>query len=337
LLDSGKIAVLGAGSWGTTLALMLAKTGRSVTLWEFRPDAVKKMARMRENKEFLPGHPFPPQLEMTGDIHEATAGADFILMVVPSHGMRSTAARMTEGPPADCTVISATKGIEQDSLMRMTEVLSDVWGDRLDPSRMAALSGPSLADEVVMGVPTTVVAASTNLETANRVQKLLSGERFRVYATDDVVGVELGGSLKNVVAIAAGLVDGLGFGDNTKGALLTRGLVEISRLGVKLGGKPSTFAGLSGMGDLITTCISRHSRNRYVGEEIGRGRKLKDVLAGMVMVAEGVKTTTSAYALGQREGIEMPITEQVHRILFEDADPLKATIELMTRRLKVED
>jgi len=188
-----------------------------------------------------------------------------------------------------------------------------------------------------MGLPSSAVAASFDLDTAHRVQQLLSSDRFRIYSSDDVTGVELGGSLKNVVAIAAGLADGLGFGDNTKGALLTRGLAEISRLGVKLGGKPATFAGLSGMGDMITTCCSRHSRNRYVGEQIGQGRTLNDVLGGMVMVAEGVKTTASAYALGKREDVEMPITEQVHRILFENADPLQATMELMTRKLKVED
>ena len=332
-----KVTVLGAGSWGTTLALMLAKRGNRVSLWEFRPDAVKLMEHERENKEFLPGHPFPHNLEITSDINQAVTAAEYILMVVPSHVFRSAAARLTNGPGKGMTVISAAKGVEQGSLMRMSEVLGDVWGDKFDPGMFAVLSGPSHAEEVVMGLPSSAVAASVGIETAHRVQKLLSGERFRIYSSDDVVGVELGGSLKNVVAIAAGLADGLGFGDNTKGALLTRGLAEISRLGVKLGGKPSTFAGLSGMGDLITTCCSRHSRNRYVGEQIGLGRTLKDVLAGMVMVAEGVRTTASAYALGQREGIEMPITEQVHRILFEDADPLKATMELMSRRLKVED
>lgn len=334
---SGKVAVLGAGSWGTTLALMLARLGKRVTLWEFRPDAVNRMERERENKEFLPGHPFPPQLDLTADIHEATAGAEFILFVVPSHGMRGTVARLTDGPPPDCAVISATKGVEQESLMRMSEVLADVWGERFDSRLFAALSGPSHAEEVVMGLPTSAVAASSDLEMARRVQALLSGERFRAYSSDDVVGVELGGSLKNVVAIAAGIADGLGFGDNTKGAILTRGLAEITRLGVKLGGKPATFAGLSGMGDLITTCCSRHSRNRYVGEQIGKGRKLQEILSSMVMVAEGVRTTASAWVLAQRESVEMPITGQVHRILFEEMDPLKATLELMTRRLKVED
>ncbi len=335
--NNTKVTVLGAGSWGTTLALMMAKCGYRVSLWEFRPDAVRVMEHERENKEFLPGHPFPHNLEITDDITEAAADAQFILIAVPSHGFRGTAARLADGPAKDVTIISAAKGIEQGSLMRMSEVLGDVWGDKFDQRKFAVLSGPSHAEEVVIGLPSSAVAASVEIETAHRVQCLLSGERFRVYSSDDVVGVELGGSLKNVVAIAAGLADGLGFGDNTKGVLLTRGLAEISRLGVKLGGKPSTFAGLSGMGDMITTCCSRHSRNRYVGEQIGQGRKLKDVLAGMVMVAEGVRTTGSAFALGQREEVEMPITEQVHRILFEDVDPLKATMELMGRRLKVED
>jgi glycerol-3-phosphate dehydrogenase (NAD(P)+) len=331
------VAVLGAGSWGTTLALLLTKSGKRVRLWEFRPDAIERMSYDRENKEFLPGHPFPPQLEVCGDIHQAVAGAEYVLMVVPTHGMRSTAAQLKGSLLPEATVISAAKGIEEGSLMRISELLSDVWGSGFDTRRFTVLSGPSHAEEVVLGVPTTIVAGSSDIETAHRVQRLLSTERFRVYASEDVVGVELGGSLKNVVAIAAGMCDGLGFGDNVKGALLTRGLAEISRLGVKLGGKPATFAGLSGMGDLVTTCCSRHSRNRYVGEQIGQGRTLKDVLGGMVMVAEGVRTTASAWALAQREGIEMPITEQVHKVLFEDADPLKATMELMTRKLKVED
>lgn len=337
MLIEGKVAVLGAGSWGTTLALLLAKSGKPVSMWEFRPDAVKLMAHERENKEFLPGHLFPNNLDITGDINHAVEGAEFILFVIPTHGFRSAAVKLSRAPGKGVTVISAAKGVEQNSLMRMSEVLFDVWKDDFDPANFAALSGPSHAEEVVMGLPTSAVAASFDLGTAHKVQRLVSGDRFRVYSSDDVIGVELGGSLKNVVAIAAGLADGLGFGDNTKGALLTRGLAEISRLGVKLGGKPATFAGLSGMGDLITTCCSRHSRNRYVGEQIGRGRKLKEVLAGMVMVAEGVRTTASAYALGRREDVVMPITEQVYRILFEDADPKVATIELMTRRLKVED
>ena len=306
-------------------------------MWEFRPDAVNRMREDRENKEFLPGHPFPDNLAVTEIIDEAVNGADVCLIVVPSHAMRSTVLQLAKGVPADCVVVSATKGIEEKSLMRMSEVIADVWGDHFNPDQFAALSGPSHAEEVVIGLPTAVVAASTNLKTALYLQDVYSGEKFRVYALNDLVGVELGGSLKNVIAIAAGIADGLGFGDNTKGAILTRGLAEISRLGVKLGGNPATFAGLSGMGDLITTCCSTHSRNRYVGEQIGRGRKLKDILDDMVMVAEGVRTTASAFDLSRRERIDMPITEQVYRVLFEGVDPLQATIELMTRKLKVED
>jgi glycerol-3-phosphate dehydrogenase (NAD(P)+) len=218
----------------------------------------------------------------------------------------------------------------------MSEVFQDVWGSKFNLNQYVCLSGPSHAEEVVRGLPTSIVAASTNINSAHQVQKLMSSERFRMYSTDDLIGVELGGSLKNVIAIAAGISAGLGFGDNTLGALLTRGLVEMSRLGVHLGGQVGTFSGLSGMGDLITTCCSQHSRNRYVGEQIGKGRKLQDILDEMLMVAEGVKTTASAWALAQRENIEMPIAHQVHSILFEDADPMQATIDLMTRKLKVE-
>ncbi len=332
-----KIAVLGAGSWGTTLALHLVGLGHRVCMWEFRPDAVYRLESDRENKEFLPGHPFPANLQVTGEIKGALEGAEICLFVVPSHAVRSTARRLIDYIPSDVLTISATKGIEQGTLMRMSQVIEDVWGDHFKLENFVALTGPSHAEEVVLGLPTSVVSTSINLDTAKRIQKLMSSERFRVYAHDDLVGAELGGSLKNVIAIAAGISSGLGFGDNTIGALLTRGLAEISRLGQHFGGNGATFAGLSGMGDMITTCCSRHSRNRYVGEQIGKGRKLQEILDGMVMVAEGVRTTASAWALAQREGIVMPITEQVHSILFENADPMQATIELMTRKLKLED
>ncbi len=332
-----KIAVLGAGSWGTTLALLLTRKAQTVMMWEFRPDAAEKVETERENKEFLKGRLFPDNLHVSSDIEQVVKGAKLCVVVVPSHAVRNAIKQFNSGLNEDCLIVSATKGIEQNSLMRISEVLRDVWGDYFDVNKFACLSGPSHAEEVVLGLPTTVVTASRNLETARRVQQLFSGERFRVYASDDLVGVELGGSLKNVVAIGSGIASGLGFGDNTLGALLTRGLVEMTRLGVKLGGNPSTFAGLSGMGDLITTCCSRHSRNRHVGEQIGRGRKLKEILDEMVMVAEGVKTTASVWALSQREKIEMPITYQVNRVLFENADPMEATVELMTRSLKIED
>jgi len=332
-----RIAVLGAGSWGTTLALHVARLKHEVSLWEFRPDAVRKMQQDGENREFLPDHPFPPNLTVTEHIEEAVDSAEVCLFVVPTHAIRETAKRLPDGLPDDCITISASKGIEQDSLMRISEILTDVWGERFSLDRFICLTGPSHAEEVSLGMPTSVVAASVSMEAALYVQELMSSERFRVYAIDDLIGAELGGSLKNVIAVALGIADGLGFGDNVKGALLTRGSTEMSRLGVKLGGRPETFAGLSGIGDLITTCCSQHSRNRYVGEQIGRGHKLKDVLDEMHMVAEGVRTTASAWALAQREGIEMPICEKVYQILFEDADPKQATVELMTRKLKVED
>ena len=330
-----RAGVLGAGSWGTTLAIMLAKHSWEVRLWDFRPDAAERMQRERVNSEFLPGFPLPPNLNVTSDIESAVDGADLCLLVVPSHVMREVLNRLPEMP--DGIVVSATKGLEEATHFRMSEVAADVWWQSYAASRFVCLSGPSHAEEVVVGLPTTVVASSLNLDAARRVQDLLSGERFRVYAHGDLVGVELGGALKNIIAIAAGIAAGLGFGDNTTGALLTRGMAEIGRLGVKLGGQPATFAGLSGIGDLITTCCSRHSRNRFVGEQLGKGRKLPEILAGMVQIAEGVRTTRSAWELAQREEVEMPITGQVHRILFEGADPLQATTELMTRRLKVED
>lgn len=334
-----KIVILGAGSWGTTLALHIAHKDKDnqVNLWEFRPDAVRLMQRDRENKEFLPSHPFPDNVQPVEHIEEAVDGAEVCLFVVPSHVVRETAQRLPNGLPAECIVLSASKGIEQDSLMRMSEVMSDVWGNRFSMERFVCLTGPSHAEEVSLGLPTSIVAAGEDINIAHFIQRLMSSDSFRIYATDDVVGAELGGSLKNVIAVAAGIADGLGFGDNIKGALLTRGSKEMSRLGVKLGGRPETFAGLSGIGDLITTCCSRHSRNRYVGEQIGRGRRLMDILEEMKMVAEGVNTTASVHAMAKREDVEMPITEQVYRILFEDVDPRQATIELMTRKLKVED
>lgn len=332
-----KIAVLGAGSWGTTLAILLSQNDVSVVMWEFRPKAVETMKRERENREFLPGFAFPANLQVTDDINEAAADADFCLSVIPTHAIRATAELIKHTIPKDCLIISASKGIEQGSLMRISEVFADVIGNRFDLNNFTCLSGPSHAEEVSIGLPTTVVAGSTKIETALRVQELFSGKSFRVYSTDDLIGVELGGSLKNVIAIAAGIAAGLKFGDNTMGALLTRGLAEIARLGEKMGGRATTFAGLSGMGDLITTCCSLHSRNRYVGEQLGKGRKLEEILGEMRMVAEGVRTTASAYALSQRMNIVMPITHQVHRILFEDADPRAATVELMTRSLKIED
>ena len=331
-----KVGVVGAGSWGTTLALLLHKKGYEISLWEFRPEVAAEMVRRRENYEFMPGVELPEDMVISSDLEETVAGKDMALIAVPSHVLRESICRVAGEVLGEAVVVTATKGIESDTLLRMSEVIGDVWRG-VDRSRIAALSGPSLSKEVMNKIPTTVVIACESLDTAKWVQKKFAAPLFRVYASDDIVGVELGGAFKNVIAIAAGISDGLGFGDNAKGALLTRGLSEISRLGVRMGGRPQTFSGLSGMGDLITTCVSNLSRNHYVGFHIGRGRKLGEILAEMKMVAEGVNTTKAARALAQKYGFEIPIVEAVHAILFEDKDPMKAVSELMSRDLKVED
>lgn len=330
------ISVLGAGSWGTALAKLLAEKGdHSVTLWEFRKDAAKRLMEDHENREFLPGVPLPESIYITSDLEETLGRAEAILVVVPSQFVRSVMIRISKDH-ASKTWIGASKGIENKTLLRMSQVAAEIFGeDILD--HYVTLSGPSHAEEVSRNLPTTVVTAGRNLELAKKVQVWFSGPTFRVYASDDIVGVELGASLKNVIAIATGILDGLGFGDNTRGALLTRGLAELTRLGVKLGGRPETFAGLSGIGDLVTTCTSKHSRNRYVGEQLGKGRSLDDILGSMNMVAEGVATTQSVHDLAQRYQVEMPISEQVYRILFEGVSAKEAVSKLMMRSLKVEN
>jgi len=285
--------------------------------------------------EFVPGVILPDDLNVTSNLEEAVSGKDMVLIVVPSHVLRKAISNVQGKKAGNAVVVTATKGVEAGTLMRMSEVIADQW--KISSDNIAALSGPSLSKEVLNKIPTTVVAASQHIETAKWVQEVFSTRHFRVYASDDIVGVELGGALKNIIAIAAGIADGLQFGDNTKGALLTRGLSEMARLGMRMGGKTATFSGLSGMGDLITTCVSTLSRNHYVGYELGKGRKLKDILAGMSMVAEGVNTTKAALDLAKKYGFEMPIVEAVHSILFEDKDPRQAVVELMTRTLKVED
>ncbi len=330
-----KFAVLGAGSWGTALGILLAKKpDHQVILWEFRQQAAQRLKEERENREFLPDIPFPESLEITDDLAEALQDAEVVLNVVPSQFVRSTLTQI-HGDHTEKIWIGASKGIENNTLLRMSEVTAELLGEKI-LERYVALSGPSHAEEVARDMPTTIVAACRNLTLAKCVQHWMSGPAFRVYASTDLIGVELGAALKNVIAIATGMLDGLGFGDNTKGALLTRGLVEMTRLGTRLGGHPETFAGLSGMGDLITTCFSKHSRNRYVGEQLGRGRKLPDILKSMVMVAEGVATTKSVHDLALKTGVEMPISEQVYRILFEGVAPEEAIIILMQRELRVE-
>jgi glycerol-3-phosphate dehydrogenase (NAD(P)+) len=330
-----RIGVLGAGSWGTTLGLVLDGNGHDVVLWEFDREQADALRRDGENRKFLPGVPVPKTIAVTNDLREAVEGAQAVVFVTPSHAVRAAARAAAGFIPGDALVVNAAKGIENETLMRMSEVLSAEL-NRADALRIASLVGPSHAEEVSRKLPTTIVAASFEEETAVAARDLFMTEYLRVYTNTDLVGVELGVSLKNVIAIAAGICDGLGYGDNTKGALITRGLAEITRLGVEMGGRPSTFAGLSGMGDLITTCISRHSRNRYVGEKIAAGMTLTQVLDSMVMVAEGVRTTKSAVELARRHGIEMPITEQMNEVLFHDKNPKQAIAELMVRDPKAE-
>ena len=332
-IDRGaKLAVIGDGGWGTTLAILLHNQGYKVWLWGAFSDYLKLLDKKRKNPKFLPGVNIPQGISFSADIAQVIQGAGLIVLAVPSHFLRGVLAKIKGQDLSRCLILSAAKGIENDTLMRMSEVIEDVLGK----SRIAVLSGPSISYEVARGIPTTCVVASRDIQLAGELQDALISERFRVYTSSDVVGVELGGALKNVIAIACGIADGLGFGANTKAAILTRGLVEISRLGQALGAKAQTFSGLSGLGDLVTTCISGHGRNRMVGEQIGRGRKLKQILTRMEMVAEGVKTTESAFFLAQRDKIEMPITVQVYKVLYKDKDPRLAVRDLMLREKKTE-
>ena len=328
------IAVLGGGSWGTALAALLADKGHQVAMWELFPERAQALDRDRENRAMLPGIRIPREVVITSDMGKTLAGSDHTLLVVPSHGMRETAKQAASHHKDGRLVTIATKGLEEGTLKRMSQVAQEGLG--VEPGRIGVLVGPSHAEEVSRNLPTTVVASSTNQSTAETIQEIFMTPTFRVYTNNDVVGVEIGVALKNVVAIAAGICDGLGFGDNTKGALLTRGLAEITRLGVKMGARQETFSGLAGIGDLITTCISRHSRNRHVGEELAKGKTLDQVLAGMVMVAEGVKTTRSAVKLAAEYGVEMPIASEVHAILFEAKPPKQAIKDLMIRTRKPE-
>ncbi len=329
-----KIAILGAGSWGIASANLLAENGHNITLWEFDPEEYEKLAASRESKSRLPGITIAPEIRIVNDLKE-TYDNDYFLFILPAQKVRSVCEGLSGLRGNNKKFINLAKGVEIDTLKRMSEVIIDLV-PAANPDNVATISGPSHAEEVSRGIPTSVVAASTNLEFAQNIQHLFSNRSFRVYRSEDIIGVELGGSLKNVIAIASGIIQGMGFGDNTIGALLTRGQAEIARMGEHLGADPQTFAGLSGIGDLITTCISKHSRNRYVGDRIGRGEKLKDILDSMVMVAEGVFTCKAAYAMARKYEVEMPITVEVYRILFEDKDPGEAVADLMGRSLKEE-
>lgn len=330
-----RIGILGAGSWGTTLAELLHGTGAAVTLWSWSERDVENIRITGRNTVYLPDVAIPDGLRVTADLAEATAGMDMLVLATPSQFLRGVLSRIPAATMGDPLLVNVAKGIENGTLLRMSEVVREVF-PRQAPERFAVLSGPSHAEEVCQRRPTTVVAAASHRATAMAVIDTFMTDAFRVYASDDVIGVELGGSLKNVIAIGAGICDGSRFGDNTKAALITRGLAEIRRLGEVLGADPHTFAGLSGLGDLIVTTMSRHSRNRYVGEEIGKGRPVREVLAGMTMVAEGVDTTRSALGLARRHDVEMPIVREMHEILFNGKDPVQATQDLMTREAKHE-
>ncbi len=329
------IAVFGAGSWGTALALSAARTGKRVVLWARRDDAVEAMRREGENREYLPGAPFPPTLTVTSDLDEAARSADLWLFATPSQAARGVAERLIPHVRPSVVAYSASKGIETGTLLTATEVLADVLP--LGRARLGVLYGPSHAEEVARGAPTAIVAAGYDPAVASLVQAAFAAPMLRVYVHTDVLGVEIGGSVKNVLALAGGMSDGLGGGDNSKAALITRGIAEIRRLGVALGARPSTFAGLTGLGDLVVTCMSQHSRNRHLGERLGRGQSLESALASMTMVAEGVKTTQSAHDLAARHGVEMPITEAVYQILFEGKTCIEALAELMARAPKHEE
>jgi len=331
-----KLTVLGAGSWGIAVAVLLSAKGHDISLWEFDLKETEKLLSFRELPSKLPGIKIPTQIRITNQLAESLSKTQGVILAVPSHTMRQTAKSIAGYLSSDIGfIVSLAKGIENNTLCRMSEVLVQEL-PKPYINLVSTLSGPSHAEEVSREIPTTVVAAGYRPEVASLIQETFTINSFRVYTSGDLIGVELGGSLKNVIAIAAGVLQGLKLGDNTIGALMTRGLAEMVRLGRKLGADPLTFSGLSGIGDLITTCISKHSRNRYVGEQLGLGRKLKDILESMSMVAEGVKTTQSAYELAKIHNVEMPITTQMYNILFENKEPARAVHDLMTRSLKPE-
>ncbi len=325
-----KIGILGAGSWGITLGILLHKKGFRVTLYEHRPEKAELLRKVREDRKRLPGIRIPDSIGIVSDI-EAVFPCDYVLFAVPSHTVREVAREIAHKKPEK--VVSAVKGLEVNTLQRMSQVLRKELGNK---TKIAVLSGPSIAIEVAQEQPTSVVVAAEDEKFAEEVQMIFHTKRFRVYRSTDVIGVELGGALKNIIAIGAGVVDGMGFGANAKGALITRGLAEIMRLGVALGADPLTFSGLAGVGDLITTCFSKHSRNRYVGEELGKGRRIDEILRSMNSVAEGVRTTEAAYRLSRKTGVEMPVTWAIRSLLRGKMSSLEILGKLLDRHPKKE-
>lgn len=329
------IGVIGAGSWGTTLAHLLAEKGFAISLWVFEKELCETIQKTRENTLYLPGFSLSERIMPSSDIQKVAGNRRLLVMVVPSHVYRSVALQVVPHLQENVVIVSATKGIENQTLLTM----SGIWKEILPKSlgvRVVTLAGPSFAREVMQRTPTAVTVAADDLETAHAVQQVFHTPYFRVYTSPDKVGVELAGALKNVIAIAAGVCDGLGYGLNTRAALISRGLAEITRLGVRLGAHPLTFAGLSGIGDLLLTCTGDLSRNRTVGFRLGRGETLQQILADMTMVAEGVRTCTSVYELAKKVNVDMPICEQMYKILHENKDPRQAVWDLMDRDLKSE-
>jgi len=329
------IGVIGAGAWGTALSMLLADKGHNVTLWMYERDLAEETSRTRENRVYLPGFTLPASITVTSSLEAAVRDKPLILSVVPSHTVRTVTRQYASFLRRDAVITSASKGIELDTLMPLSEVFKDVLPADFH-GRLCFLSGPSFAKEVARKMPTAVALASPDPAIGRKAQQVLSNSYFRVYTNRDVIGVELAGALKNVVAIAAGVLEGMGFGYNTMAALLTRGLAEMTRLGVAMGGSPATFSGLAGMGDLVLTCTGGLSRNRTLGTRLGKGEKLEDIMKGSTTVAEGVKTAKAARDLARKYRIDMPIVEEVYQLLYEGKDPKKALQDLMTRELKGE-
>ncbi|MBM7666523.1 glycerol-3-phosphate dehydrogenase (NAD(P)+) [Solibacillus kalamii] len=329
------VVVLGAGSWGTALAVVLAENGHNTLIWSHREDQASEINEQHTNKKYLPNTILPSNLKATSNLEEAAQHGSTIVMAVPTKGIREVCGNISEYLTEKVLFVHVSKGIEPDTLMRISELMKESLAENA-VSDIVVLSGPSHAEEVVLKHPTTVTAACENLEAAEKVQDLFMNQYLRVYTNDDVIGVEIGGALKNVIALAAGMTDGLDFGDNAKAALITRGLAEITRLGVKMGGNPFTFAGLTGMGDLIVTCTSVHSRNWRAGNMLGKGMKLEQVLDEMGMVVEGVRTTKATYQLSKKYEVSMPITSALYDVLFNNMEPRALVESLMLRTKKSE-
>jgi len=328
-----KITILGSGAMATAIAILLADhAGQDVAIWARTEEKAEQLRRQRINEKLLPGIRIPDSVEFTHDIQQAIEGAEFLVAAIPSQYLRATLETFKDALTGNRPVISVVKGIENETFLRPSQIIEETIGNRV----VLSLTGPSHAEEIARRLPASVVIASGDVALSKQVQSLLATDRFRVYTNQDLIGAELAGALKNIIGIAAGISDGLGYGDNAKSALMTRGIVEISRFGIALGAEPETFAGLAGIGDLITTCISPYGRNRLVGERLGKGETLAEILNSMESVAEGVSTTRAVFHLAEKNGIDMPITEQVYRVLFEGLSPQAATDQLMTRPMRKE-